>query len=318
MPVFHALVINHTTSISGYSAYKHEPRSIGGPLDLKSHTIGDLHNTITGRLGGGACAIIITTPLALREGREKFVMRRSRNFGARTAAAQCRTSLLLSVLTVLSLLTQVSAVTAVNYFSFLFWPVCWFPLHLVLSGKHAKAFPLLCASMCQQSADAGEEHRSDSAISFFSRRNKIQKGEVRVVSSGEKQRRKAWLHAIRREEKPGVFQIRDYSTVVCSEHFKERDYFGDKKHCKAHFRRDAVPSIFPWRSAGPASRPQPTKRSNLPPPPMQGCQTLFDAYSLAMSQNEELSKKLEDLKHELQDVEVELCGKMFCLAKFKK
>ena len=51
---------------------------------------------------------------------------------------------------------------------------------------------------------------------------------------------------------------------------------------------------------------------------MQGCQTLFDAYSLAMSQNEELSKNLEDLKHELQDVEVELCGKMFCLAKFKK
>ena len=42
---------------------------------------------------------------------------------------------------------------------------------------------------------------------------------------------------------------------MCSEHFKDRDNFGGKKHCNARLRRDAVPSIFPWGSAGPASRP---------------------------------------------------------------
>ena len=49
-----------------------------------------------------------------------------------------------------------------------------------------------------------------------------------------------------------------FSTVVCSEHFKDRDNFGGRKHCNARLRRDAVPSIFPSGSAGPASRPHPT------------------------------------------------------------
>ena len=58
--------------------------------------------------------------------------------------------------------------------------------------------------------------------------------------------------------KPGVCQIRDCSTGVCFEHFKDRGNFGGRKHCNARLRRHAVPSIFPWGSAGPASRPHPT------------------------------------------------------------
>ena len=45
---------------------------------------------------------------------------------------------------------------------------------------------------------------------------------------------------------------------MCSVHFKDRDKFGGRKHCNARFRRDDVPSTFPWGSAGLGSRPHPT------------------------------------------------------------
>lgn len=78
--------------------------------------------------------------------------------------------------------------------------------------------------------------------------------------------RKKWVHAIRRDEKEGIFTITG-NTVVCSKHFSEMDYFSSaplepqaKRVCR-RLRKNSVPSRF---SFGPAPAPErPSREERL-------------------------------------------------------
>ena len=87
-------------------------------------------------------------------------------------------------------------------------------------------------------------------------------GTPRVVSAEEEESRRRWLHAIRREEKPGVFSGVPYSPVVCSNHFVESDDVQGVKKSGAKLKAGAVPSVFAWTAKRTPSRKAPLEHSD--------------------------------------------------------
>ena len=71
--------------------------------------------------------------------------------------------------------------------------------------------------------------------------------------------KKKWVHAIRRDEKEGVFVITG-NTVLCSKHFTESDYYpsvsgAPKEACCPRLRKTSVPSRFSFGSEPAPERP---------------------------------------------------------------
>ena len=146
-------------------------------------------------------------------------------------------------------------------------------------------------------------------------------GTPRVVSAEEEESRRGWLHAIRREEKKGVFSVVPYSTVVCSNHFLESDYVQGVKKSGAKLKAGAVPSAFAWTAKRTPSRKAPLEHSDHEYPAAKRTkEPTGDALSHreALRKCTSLEKELAEAKGALDDVEAELCSKQFSLRRVEQ
>lgn len=143
-------------------------------------------------------------------------------------------------------------------------------------------------------------------------------GEVYEVSREEKELRARWIHAIRRDEKQDEFVVTPYSTVVCSNHFLDEDYVQGLKKPGARLKRSAVPSLFQWTEQS-RKRKRPVDRSAASTPPPKPKEPKTDAGKLRqeVKKSRDLEKELADAKASLEDIEVEIKSKFFCLARFE-
>ena len=146
-------------------------------------------------------------------------------------------------------------------------------------------------------------------------------GEPRQVRAEEKEVRAKWIHAIRRDEVKGVFVVQPYDTVVCSEHFRDEDYVQGTKKPGARLKQTAIPTIFSWREEAdtPSRKRRPPVDRHGGSPSKQPREPKSDAAKLSAERKRasHLEDELARARAELEDVEVELTSKSFCLARFE-
>ena len=156
------------------------------------------------------------------------------------------------------------------------------------------------------------DRRQDKTISFhvFPGSPVTRSGSVRSVSQSEQETRKKWINAIRRD-----FTIVPYSTVVCSEHFKDDDYVQGEKKFGARLKAGAVPSVFHWT--------EPVKRTTSAcghsPPRKAVKKRKSDSAKLKLdpTENTTLRDVVEEAHAAIDDVGSNICLEFFSLAGFE-